>query len=115
MMCSKCGHANTVTAEFCLACHNPLLFKCPKCWHEQRRQGTCDKCGVNMALAWKVQAASAMAAAVREEATNLESSGQNLSNNIRMVEMAVFSPTSFLAVVGLRFGWHWFSRLWSRQ
>ena len=109
--CSKCGRENSDTAQFCTACHNTLLFKCPNCWNQQRHAGTCEKCGADMALAWKVQAATAMAAAVKEEGTNVDSSGQNVMSNVRMAEMAVLSPTSFLTWLGLRYAWRWFSKL----
>jgi predicted RNA-binding Zn-ribbon protein involved in translation (DUF1610 family) len=49
-VCSKCGHVNPATADFCIQCHNTLVYRCPKCWHAQRHRGDCDNCGINMAV-----------------------------------------------------------------
>jgi ribosomal protein L40E len=49
-VCSKCGHVNPASADFCIQCHNTLVHRCPKCWHAQRHGGVCENCGTNMAL-----------------------------------------------------------------
>jgi predicted RNA-binding Zn-ribbon protein involved in translation (DUF1610 family) len=49
-VCSKCGHANPASADFCIQCHNTLVYRCPKCWHAQRHRGVCENCGINMAV-----------------------------------------------------------------
>jgi hypothetical protein len=49
-VCPKCGHKSPGTAEFCTSCHAILIHCCPKCWHEQRQGGVCEKCGTNFAL-----------------------------------------------------------------
>jgi Double zinc ribbon len=48
--CPKCGHANPATANFCIHCHQILIHRCPKCWHEQRGGIVCEKCGTNFGL-----------------------------------------------------------------
>ena len=48
--CPKCGHVNPPSADFCIQCHNTLVFHCPKCWHAQRHSGVCDNCGLNMII-----------------------------------------------------------------
>jgi double zinc ribbon protein len=45
--CPKCATAVRVVARFCPRCHATLRFQCPSCGHEQRRGGTCEKCGVD--------------------------------------------------------------------
>lgn len=49
--CPSCGHANPLTAYFCISCHAILIRRCPNCWHEQRQGLVCEKCGTNFALA----------------------------------------------------------------
>ena len=61
--CPKCAHANPVTADFCTACHQILIHRCPKCWHEQRTGAVCEKCGTCFALYWE----QAFERAVEEE------------------------------------------------
>lgn len=34
-------------ARFCRRCHATLRYECPACKHEQRRGGSCEKCGVD--------------------------------------------------------------------
>ena len=52
-VCPKCGLANPSTAYFCTACHQILIHRCPKCWHEQRTGTLCEKCGTCFALFWE--------------------------------------------------------------
>lgn len=113
--CSNCGHENPDDSQFCTSCHNILLYKCPNCWNLQRHPGKCEKCGVDLAQAWNVQAATAMASAINEEQTNIDKSGQNALNTVQMAEMAVLSPQTFLATVGLQFAWRWISSFFSRD
>ena len=61
--CPKCGRENSSTAHFCITCHQVLIHRCPKCWHEQRQGGNCEKCGTNFALYWEL----AFERAVEEE------------------------------------------------
>lgn len=49
MQCPKCGRENPDGAAFCTQCHATLVFKCPKCWHEQNHGGKCDHCGADFA------------------------------------------------------------------
>ncbi|MDE3109201.1 MAG: zinc ribbon domain-containing protein [Acidobacteriota bacterium] len=51
VQCPKCGHANPLSAYFCVNCHAILIRRCPNCWHEQRQGMVCEKCGTNFALA----------------------------------------------------------------
>lgn len=51
IQCPKCGHANPLSAYFCINCHAILIRRCPNCWHEQRQGLNCEKCGTNFALA----------------------------------------------------------------
>src|ERR1700733_8360456 len=34
-------------ARFCPRCHATLRYECPACKHEQRKGGSCEKCGVD--------------------------------------------------------------------
>lgn len=113
--CSKCGQSNTDDAQFCTSCHNILLYKCPRCWNLQRHSGKCEKCGVDLTQAWNVQAATAMASAIKEEQLNIKKSGQDLQNAAQMAEMAALSPQSFLAMIGLQLVWRWLSNFLSRE
>ena len=47
MRCTKCGHENPDTNEFCSRCHAPARFTCPACKHQQDHGGKCDDCGVD--------------------------------------------------------------------
>jgi hypothetical protein len=51
--CPKCGRVNPDTAFFCTSCHQILIHRCPKCWHEQRTGAVCEKCGTCFALYWE--------------------------------------------------------------
>jgi hypothetical protein len=51
--CPKCGRSNPGTAYFCTTCHQILIHRCPKCWHEQRAGAVCEKCGTCFALYWE--------------------------------------------------------------
>ena len=62
-VCSKCGHVNPASADFCIQCHNTLVYRCQKCWHAQRHRGVCDNCGINM----DVFAEAALERAMEEE------------------------------------------------
>ena len=63
--CPSCSTENADAAEFCVRCHQTLLFRCPMCWHEQRHTGKCDSCGVDMTVYWKRQFAIARADEVK--------------------------------------------------
>ena len=52
--CPRCGRENPPEAYFCVACHQILIHRCPKCWHEQRTGPICENCGTNMPLYWEV-------------------------------------------------------------
>jgi uncharacterized membrane protein YvbJ len=54
MQCPNCGVDNPDTVQFCTRCHETLLWKCPKCWHQQRHGGTCERCGLNFAAYWQL-------------------------------------------------------------
>src|ERR1700728_3143246 len=45
--CPKCGADAREVARFCPRCHATLRFACPACKHEQRKGGSCEKCGVD--------------------------------------------------------------------
>jgi hypothetical protein len=45
--CPKCGADAREVARFCQRCHMTLRFTCPACKNEQRKGGTCEKCGVD--------------------------------------------------------------------
>jgi hypothetical protein len=45
--CPKCGVDAREVARFCQRCHMTLRFTCPACKHEQRKGGSCEKCGVD--------------------------------------------------------------------
>lgn len=58
--CPACGRGNPDSAYFCTSCHDVLIHRCPKCWHEQRQGGLCEKCGTNLALYWELALERAM-------------------------------------------------------
>ncbi len=68
--CPKCSQPNLDTAQFCTRCHQTLLYRCPKCWHEQRASGKCEKCGEDLAAYWTRQMALARADLVKDRAEN---------------------------------------------
>jgi hypothetical protein len=45
--CPKCGADAREVARFCQRCHMTLRYSCPACKNEQRKGGTCEKCGVD--------------------------------------------------------------------
>src|SRR6202050_4734719 len=45
--CFKCGADAREIARFCQRCHATLRYECPACKHEQRKGGSCEKCGVD--------------------------------------------------------------------
>src|ERR1700693_967901 len=45
--CPKCAAEAREVARFCPRCHATLRFECPACKHEQRKGGSCEKCGVD--------------------------------------------------------------------
>jgi hypothetical protein len=45
--CPKCAADAREVARFCPRCHATLRFECPACTHEQRKGGSCEKCGVD--------------------------------------------------------------------
>ena len=45
--CPKCAADAREIARFCPRCHATLRYECPACKHEQRKGGSCEKCGVN--------------------------------------------------------------------
>ncbi|MGB8540940.1 MAG: zinc ribbon domain-containing protein [Candidatus Acidiferrales bacterium] len=47
IQCPKCGADAREVARFCPRCHATLRFECPACKHQQRKGGSCEKCGVN--------------------------------------------------------------------
>jgi hypothetical protein len=47
--CPKCATDAREVARFCPRCHATLRFECPACKHEQRKGGSCEKCGVDFA------------------------------------------------------------------
>jgi predicted RNA-binding Zn-ribbon protein involved in translation (DUF1610 family) len=60
VVCPKCGQSNLETAHFCTVCHQVLIHRCPKCWHEQRAGSVCEKCGTCFALYWEMALERAM-------------------------------------------------------
>jgi predicted amidophosphoribosyltransferase len=45
--CFKCGADAREIARFCPRCHATLRYECPSCKHEQRKGGSCEKCGID--------------------------------------------------------------------
>ena len=60
VICPKCSQSNSTTAYFCVNCHQVLIHRCPKCWHEQRTGTACEKCGTIFALYWEMALEQAM-------------------------------------------------------
>ncbi|HXN72169.1 MAG TPA: zinc ribbon domain-containing protein [Candidatus Acidoferrales bacterium] len=61
--CPKCGSDVREIARFCQRCHATLRYECPACKHEQRKGGSCEKCGVDF-----IKYISSVVAAKRIEA-----------------------------------------------
>ena len=61
--CPKCGADAREIARFCRRCHATLRYECPACKHEQRKGGSCEKCGVDF-----IKYISSVVAAKRIEA-----------------------------------------------
>jgi len=58
--CPRCGLSNSETTYFCTGCHQVLIHRCPKCWHEQRAGTLCEECGTCFALYWELALERAM-------------------------------------------------------
>src|SRR5580698_10257906 len=54
MQCPKCGFSNPASAQFCLSCHEVLIRRCPRCWHDQTTNPICEQCGTNIPLYWQL-------------------------------------------------------------
>jgi len=66
MQCPQCGCANPNGVAFCTHCHATLMFKCPKCWHEQNHGAKCEQCGADFGQLQGVYLAQVMAEEFRE-------------------------------------------------
>src|SRR3989304_6320145 len=49
MQCSKCGQQNKDSVQYCVRCHTPTRYNCPKCKHVQAQGGSCEQCGLDFA------------------------------------------------------------------
>jgi uncharacterized membrane protein YvbJ len=61
MQCPHCGSPNPDGVAFCTRCHATLIFKCPKCWHEQNHGLKCDQCGADFSQLQGTSLAQVMA------------------------------------------------------
>ncbi|HUO34942.1 MAG TPA: hypothetical protein VMU43_08110 [Candidatus Acidoferrum sp.] len=117
--CTKCGRENPEAAKFCAACSQCLLRECPKCWHQQRHRGRCEKCGAHMSFGWRVHAATAFAATVKEEMVNRRAAQWRSARTRQMAEKAFAARAALLALVASRFGARfpaqWIARLRSEE
>jgi len=68
-----------------------------------------------MSLGWRVHAAAALAATVKEEMVNREASRRRTARNLQMAELAMNARAALLALIGSRFASQWLSRLRSEE
>jgi hypothetical protein len=106
--CPKCSQPNLDTAQFCTRCHQTLLYRCPKCWHEQHASGKCEKCGEDLALYWTRQLALARADLVKDRAENdpaFQSSGPpaSLDDVKQFAQTIPLEPVPLLKFVAIFF------------
>jgi uncharacterized membrane protein YvbJ len=101
--CPKCGRENSSTAHFCTTCHQVLIHRCPKCWHEQRQEGSCEKCGLDMDAYWKTYAATKAAALVAEERTNMERSSSQAASFLESLAAWPYGISAVLRSLVARF------------
>ncbi|MBI4460476.1 MAG: zinc ribbon domain-containing protein [Acidobacteria bacterium] len=73
--CSKCGHNNPETFQFCVRCHTPLRYTCPSCKHVQEHGGQCDQCGLDFMKYGMTLMFQAQAQARQERERTLKRSG----------------------------------------
>jgi hypothetical protein len=78
--CPKCGGDAREIARFCPRCHATLRFECPACKHEQRKGGSCEKCGVDF-----VKYISAVVAAKQIEADQIHDRIERRTGIIKQV------------------------------
>ena len=97
--CPECGHENSDNVQFCVQCHHTMFYRCPKCWHHQQTQHTCENCGLDMAMYWKTQLATARAVLVKEEPESMEKSANEAIGAINSVGFALAHPVTFLGWV----------------
>jgi NMD protein affecting ribosome stability and mRNA decay len=84
--CPKCGTSVRDVARFCTRCHATLRFECPSCHNEQRRGGTCEKCGVDF-----LKYISAVVAAERAEADHFHDRVEHRSNLLKNILWVPFT------------------------
>jgi hypothetical protein len=78
--CPKCAADAREVARFCPRCHATLRFECPACKHEQRKGGSCEKCGVNF-----VKYITAVVAAKKVEADQVHDRIERRTGIIKQV------------------------------
>ena len=83
MKCLKCGTEVREVARFCQRCHATLRYQCPSCKHEQRRGGSCEKCGIDF-LKYITAVMSAKKAETDLEHERLEQRSSLLKNLMLM-------------------------------
>src|ERR1700735_571105 len=78
--CFKCGADAREIARFCPRCHATLRYECPACKHEQRKGGSCEKCGIDF-----VKYIGAVVAAKRIEADQIHDRIERRTGIIKQV------------------------------
>ena len=118
MICAKCGHDNPGDTQFCTNCHQTLIYRCPKCWHEQRHGGACGKCGLDMTAYWNTYGAKQNAALIAEERTNLERSSKEAASLLESFQWWPYGIWAVMRSLAARSVWSripgMISRLWPR-
>jgi hypothetical protein len=84
MKCPKCGNEARDVARFCQRCHMTLRFECPSCKHEQRRGGTCEKCGVDFL--------KYITAVVTAKKTEADAEHERLEQRSRLMRNMMLTP-----------------------
>jgi hypothetical protein len=109
-VCPQCEHLNSPNDQFCTRCHYILIYRCPKCWHEQRHGHICDACHLDMDRYWQVFGATEQAALIQDEATNMEKSAARVEGVLSMLGAIPLQLLPFLEFLGIAFLIRWLHR-----
>jgi hypothetical protein len=91
IQCPKCAADAREVARFCPRCHATLRLECPACQHEQRKGGSCEKCGVDF-----VKYITAVVAAKKVEADQVHDRIERRTGIIKQVFLLPVTGGLFL-------------------
>jgi hypothetical protein len=112
-VCPECRRVNPESAHFCTDCHHTLIYRCPKCWHEQRHGGTCDACHLDLDKYWLVYGVTEQAALIKEEETNFGKSTERIEGVLMTIAMMPLQFIPFVRFLGYGFLLNWLRRRFS--